>query len=489
MEVIDVNRKILSKVKNYEAQEDVIVPDVKPDILNIISTNGIPYVYKKEQSDGTVKLDGNIDVNVIYLSVDGDTRCVQTTLKFSSAIDENQIKESSYLKYNIQISNIESKVLNERKISISSSLIIKYDLYEKQKLEIYNDFENIEDLQKQENELDINSLVGINSVKASVKEDIKIDNLDNAVEILKLDVSVANSETKISYNKVLAKADVNVKIMYLTEDERIVVTNSNLPLMNFIEIENVKEENICNLDYNIRNILIKINGNDEHSITCQIEFEITCEAYENKNIKIVNDLYSLKSDIEYDSKEVEIDMKSTNSGYPVKIDERIGIEDVKKVLDVDSNAKIVKLTNSNDNSSVEGEVELKIYYEVSSKSGLNVKSVNIPFISKTQIGDNVSVKIEKNEFDLESADLIIKMELSLNSLNSNEQKINLIENVKVNETVPSEDYSVVVYFVKPGDTLWKIAKRFKVTVDSIVKINNIDNPDLIYPGDKLYILK
>ena len=65
----------------------------------------------------------------------------------------------------------------------------------------------------------------------------------------------------------------------------------------------------------------------------------------------------------------------------------------------------------------------------------------------------------------------------------------MIENVKVNENKIDEDYSVVIYFVKQNDNIWKIAKKFKVTMDSIVKINNLDNLDMIHPGDKLYIMK
>ena len=45
------------------------------------------------------------------------------------------------------------------------------------------------------------------------------------------------------------------------------------------------------------------------------------------------------------------------------------------------------------------------------------------------------------------------------------------------------------YVVQPGDTLWNLAKKFNTTVDDIVKINDIENPDLIYPGQKLLILK
>ena len=43
------------------------------------------------------------------------------------------------------------------------------------------------------------------------------------------------------------------------------------------------------------------------------------------------------------------------------------------------------------------------------------------------------------------------------------------------------------YTVKKGDTLSHIAKRFGTTVNELVRLNNIKNPNLIYPGQKLKI--
>lgn len=46
----------------------------------------------------------------------------------------------------------------------------------------------------------------------------------------------------------------------------------------------------------------------------------------------------------------------------------------------------------------------------------------------------------------------------------------------------------IEYVVQSGDTLSGIASRYGTTVQELVDINNIQNPDLIYPGEKLRIL-
>ncbi len=54
--------------------------------------------------------------------------------------------------------------------------------------------------------------------------------------------------------------------------------------------------------------------------------------------------------------------------------------------------------------------------------------------------------------------------------------------------VVSVGASAVTHTVVKGDTMWKIAVKYEVGLSEIKSANtHIKNPDLIYPGDKLYI--
>lgn len=52
----------------------------------------------------------------------------------------------------------------------------------------------------------------------------------------------------------------------------------------------------------------------------------------------------------------------------------------------------------------------------------------------------------------------------------------------------SEPARETIYTVKKGDTLSKIATMFKTTVNKLVQINKIKNPNLIFPGQKIKIV-
>jgi alkaline phosphatase isozyme conversion protein len=54
-----------------------------------------------------------------------------------------------------------------------------------------------------------------------------------------------------------------------------------------------------------------------------------------------------------------------------------------------------------------------------------------------------------------------------------------------NIIMPSQ--TVLTYTVLSGDALWKIAKKHDTTVNAILELNTIKNPNLIFPGELLII--
>ena len=61
----------------------------------------------------------------------------------------------------------------------------------------------------------------------------------------------------------------------------------------------------------------------------------------------------------------------------------------------------------------------------------------------------------------------------------------LRENCSLKE--PEEPIDIVTYTIQSGDNLSVIAEKFGTTVDRLVELNGIENPNLIYAGDVLRI--
>lgn len=53
--------------------------------------------------------------------------------------------------------------------------------------------------------------------------------------------------------------------------------------------------------------------------------------------------------------------------------------------------------------------------------------------------------------------------------------------------IPTNDEDAGEYVVRSGDTLWAIAETYNTTVPALADYNGIENPDLLYPGQKIEI--
>jgi len=483
---ISINKKVAENSKNIEAKSDIIVPDSKPDIISIMNTNANPYIYKEECSDGKYRFDGNMDVHIIYLSDNGETKCIKTTMDFMDFVENGNINPNVSTKYRIEIVDIDTKILNERKISVCVKMKIYFDFFENENIEYIDDLDSLKDVEKLQENVTVNTMVVQNKIKSSLKEDISVgDENEDVSEILKTSISIGNLENKISYNKVLSKAEVDIKILYLTETNKIAQVNTTIPIMNFIDMEKVTDEDICDVGYKIRNINFKPSGKQ---INSQIDFEVTCIVYNQKTIQVVQDMYGINKNITFNQKNVQIQSNSECVTERVNVSENILVEDIRNLQDVDCRANIINRTPTGTGSNYEGELVLDIYFETG--NNLGVKTAKIPFMVKMDSDtDNIQINIISKHFKLNNEDLSCDVELELSANNSNYKTINIIDDIQEEECENESDYAMIVYFVKDGDTIWNIARDFKVTMNSIIKNNNLQESQKINIGEKLYIMK
>lgn len=499
-ESLNLNKLVCEKKETIFIEEDMIVPDSKPDILNTISTSGNICVYKKELMEEKIKIDGNVNAYIMYLAdnTEDNVRGINASLDFSEQIAAPKCRANMLLDTNMDISTIECNVINGRKIHVKVGVEIRFKIYSNEEVEIVNGLDNNNDIQVLEENLRVNSLVGVGSTKAYVKDTIMIENTDNLAEILRTDINMVDRDIKISYNKVLAKAEAEVRIMYLTEESRISTVTNRIPIVGFIDIQNVSEENVCDANYEIRNMIIKPNNSEEHSIYIELEVEVSCMAYEEKEINLIQDLYSPLEEISCNQKEIETIANKENRRETCHIKENVNVPDLEENSLIDVNVKpiIIKENRLNTRIIYEGELALNFVF-TSSSASINTKTINLPFeftIDGIENGEKLNIdtrlELENQDFIIQSrGDVNCNVDIVFDISICKNVSLNIIDSIEIAENRDLEDYSLIIYIVKQGDSLWKIAKQFRSTVDDIVRANGIENQDLINPGDKLYIPK
>lgn len=494
-ETLNVNKIICEKKEMINIQGDMIVPDSKPDILSTINTTGDACIYKKEIMDGKIRLDGNILTYIMYLADGGqdNVRGLNTGLDFSETINVPELQEGMNVDVTPVVKLIECKVLNGRKVGIKVTLEVSMKIYSKESVEIITGL-NDENIQVLGQNMKVNSLLGDGTTKAFVKENISIPSTDNLAEILSLQISLVDKDIKISYNKVLAKSEVEIKMAYLTEEGNICKLQTRLPLVGFIDMPNIQEENVCETSYMIRNIIIKPNSIEEHSIYIEMEVEISCIAYEEKEIRTIQDMYCPGEKMNFEKMMVNTITDKQCKRNVCNIREKVNVPELETgtIIDVTITPTINKENRLSGRIVYEGELELNFIFTDNSTVGINTKKVTLPFEQSVDgIAENCKadtrIEVSSQEFLNQSGIVSSNLDLNFETDSYRSASIPVINNISTTPQEELEDYSVIIYVVKAGDTLWEIAKRFGSTVDDIVRVNGIERPDRLNVGEKIYI--
>ena len=196
-------------------------------------------------------------------------------------------------------------------------------------------------------------------------------------------------------------------------------------------------------------------------------------------------------------------VKSGDSLWSISRKFGVTVNDLKKVNNLSSNLlsigqNLIIPGKKNNTSSNEYVVKKgDTLYGIANKYNVsvdNLKSYNNLSADSLSIGQIIKIpdnKVNSNEYVVKSGDSLYsisrKYGVSVDELMSvNNLKSTVLSVGQVLKIPNSGEVTNVIYTVKKGDSLWSIAKNNKTTVDAIVKLNNLSNANLSI-GQKLLL--
>lgn len=196
-------------------------------------------------------------------------------------------------------------------------------------------------------------------------------------------------------------------------------------------------------------------------------------------------------------------VKSGDSLWSISRKFGVTVNELKKVNNLSSNLlsigqNLIIPGKKNNTSSNEYVVKKgDTLYGIANKYNVsvdNLKSYNNLSADSLSIGQIIKIpdnKVNSNEYVVKSGDSLYsisrKYGVSVDELMSvNNLKSTVLSVGQVLKIPNSGKVTNVIYTVKKGDSLWSIAKNNKTTVDAIVKLNNLSNANLSI-GQKLLL--
>lgn len=506
-ESIQYEQLVRESSSNIVLKDEYLIPDTHPDVEEILSVESRPIITDKEIIGDKVVIEGKIEYTVMYLAREEElvVNSVDYSQKFSNSIDLNQGEHKIICEVDSKVEHIEAVIMNERKIAIQGILTLEWELYKEKSFEFVIDIEGndkVEVLKKTES---INRISANEEIEIQGKSIIRVGmDKPQINKILKCGLMLHKKEVKIIDEKVYLGCYCRINILYKgDESKEITCLDDDVYLSKEVDLEGVTSNMIPEAYFNIANDTIMLEEDDlgeARIINVDIIVKAAVKVFSNEEIETVKDAYCPNELIELKKDEYEVGIMQGSNTTETIVKDGISLKEndlrPEQIISADAVVIVTDKKTKKDRVEAEGIIKFNILYKTSdSEKYLSSIEGEIPFTGAIDIkgsdeGMNAIVKasIENIETFIEGNSISIKAVVGLNTKVLYEMKKEFISDVTEQEgDKPQKNASIIIYVVGENDTLWELAKKFNTTIDELVKINSIENPDYIESGQKLII--
>lgn len=502
---LNLNKCSINESISSWIEQDIIVPDTKPDAIKIISATVNAYASECEALDDRVKVTGKLNYYIIYRCNEENmqTRGLCVTFPYTQVLQVKGATRNMEMYVMPFVKNVIHSLPNERKIATKTEVMFNVMLKAPASISLITKFQCDHCIESKTKKDKFSHIMKYKSNIIASKEDIMMaKENDDFFEILKAEAVIKNTEYKESYNKLMVKGDLDVALLYLSEkeEEQIKTASIMVPFTGMIEMDGISDKSNFDIKYMLQDFNIRPNMEITSTKTLTIEYQIEAMVtmFEKIEIEYINDFYSQTRDLDYDDDLV--DVVKNEEVFVRNIDVK---ETVRNILT--DNTRLIEYTvdTSYITPKVMGNVihiegNLKVTFMTINEMSRNVETKIVDILINEEyvideIGNEsqatVMISIDKSMVSTVGEDIDTKITVRSVVNVENTAKLDIIDNITEKDIEMLDLDSMNIYIVKQGDTLWSIAKRYKTSVEKIVSINDITDPNVIDIGQKILIIR
>lgn len=491
---------------------DILVPDIKPDISNVLTVEGAANITKKEIQQDKIVVDGVVNFKILYTTENGEQPMysMNASAGFNQHIDMPGIRPDMMGEVAAEVEHVDFQITNERKLAVKSVVNLSAKVLDSARMEVLREIYGLEDVQVLRNKIHYNDLVGTNHAETIVRETFEVDeNLPEIREILRCEAVAVEKETKVTDGKVIISGIVKANTLYLGEDERnpMIQLKHEIPFTHFVELNGAMKDMDSKINMKVDDIFTEVKENldrDRKLFDVEATVKIAVSVFDQEEKEVIIDAYSPSKKLKVEKKPVIFQQTLGKNTANMIVRETLDIPenqgDAFKILSVNTRPVLTDYSLTEDKTIIEGVIEADVLY-LSQGKDQKVHSFQqeIPFRHFVEIPgtkENMEADIDLKVFDVDFSlinpeQVEVKLNVGASCVVKKNAQIEVLVNAEELEEVvdTTKTPSITIYFVQPGDTLWKIAKRYNTTVENIVKTNEIADPNHIMPGNQIIIQK
>lgn len=493
-------------------EDDFNVPDTKPDIEHVITSDGSIEILENNLLNGKCMIKGVLSFGMIYISSDVTEKIhnIQGKIEFDEMINLDNLQEGDQINICHRMEDLNISLINSRKISVRSLLYLECTANELYDHEIAVDFENTEDVACCYKNMKITEMAVSKKDIFRIKENFHLSTgKPNINEIIYYDLGIQGIEMRIQDEQISLRGELLLFVIYrgTEERERLSFFEAEQPFHTTMECNGCMEDMILQVDWGdlSKELQVKTDEDgEERTLEAELSWEMGIKVYKQEDITYLADAYSLIHDLQ-----LETQMKSyrnlvKKTGIQKRITTQIPVDSEKhRILQICHNRGQIQMEEQEwreDGIYIEGSVETSVLYiGENDHSPMGELKISVPFSYSIEEKENSPNKefllttqlIHMTTMLLGKDSLEVKIDLGIDLFVFENQEYSVIENATQKEIsvgMIEELPSIVGYQVQKNEELWDIAKQFHTTMEDIEKLNQIEKGK-IRKGDKILLLK
>lgn len=518
VQVTDISEKPKTTII---VEEDILVPDTKPDMREILLIDGKAKLSSREFCAGTkadeyITLSGEVELTALYLpekaEACGEVISVQSRIPFKEQWHIG-IAAGACLVVKCRTEKIEYMVVNERKYRVKLTLAVFAKEYADKKIEIFEGISG-EEIQMCKEKIELTRVDSRKKDSLSISENLSIRSESRIENILKQDICVIENYKQVTGEKVVINGFITVNLLYTVAGEcesecgNIRQASEKVEFTQFIPVHQNGEASGCGICFDSSDLRVKAVQDDEEGEVLRLEGELLTyiEIYTNEEKEIITDAYHREKDFVCDFKEEKSRTMVGSSIGETSIREIISPEnygEIECVLYTGGDSVACESYAENGKIVTEGIIAAKLICRSEAEgegeqAHRHIFSIrkDVPFrvssaMPQAEGGEIVDVSVCMKDFHAEKINgkqIELNATVSVSADVMRDTPFRLPQNPAFEECAKkSEKARMVVYISQEGDSLWSIAKRFKSTPEAIRSVNQKES-DEIAKGEKLLIL-
>lgn len=510
-------------------EADINVSDTKPDVAKVIYDCGTIKVDEIKTGMNKIWVKGKLCYQILYqtegtLSVDnalsadkgGKTLAgIDGDIPFMEEIYLDKFEGTDRVVCKTNLDDMRVHIINSRKLSIQSVISLEPRVEESISEELCVELDNTGDtdqrLEYRKKSLDFLETIVKKRDLLRIHEETRLPaGMPDIGSALWKNAVISNINFRPMDEKLGITGELSVFIVYREDTSgRINWYETVIPFNGSVECQNSREGMIADVMYEVghEEITIREDSDGEFRVIgIETTVELEIKLYEKESTSIVADVYGVSCEVQ-----AGIDSKQFRDLYmelniEEKLNRSIKLEDADpKILQVchsDARAKLAETTWKDGQLRMNGEIELQVLY-ASNENGAVLCSVRstVPFEIVKDIPDMSEAQLEQCSMSIwipqqavsikDSAQLEWRGSINARLLMYNTKNEDILTELKIepiNADVLEKLPGFAIYYVKPGDSLWQIGKKYYVSVGRIKEMNNLTE-DEIKAGDKILIVK